>query len=199
MTELRSAGFSTPDYDSITALQTNSAKPIYLTFDDGFVDVWKFAMPALQAEKFVGIQFLVSGLIGKTNEWQQRHGDVVEPLMDDAQIRDWLASGNRIGSHTVSHPHLTQISPDSAREEICTSKKALEDRFGVPIEHFCYPYGDWNEAVRDVVVHAGYKTACTTESGINTANVSPFSLKRFTARYASRKLKNILSGLFRSR
>ena len=33
---------------------------------------------------------------------------------------------------------------------------------GKPIAHFCYPYGDWNEPVRDLVMEAGYLTACTT-------------------------------------
>ena len=196
MAELHHAGYRTPDYDSVCNAAPGQ-KVIYLTFDDGFVDVWQHALPILRQNQFTGIQFLVSGLIGKSNEWQQRQGDVVEPLMDQAQIRDWLAAGNSIGSHTVSHPHLTQLSANSAREEISASKKALEDRFSMPIDHFCYPYGDWNEAVRDLVIQAGYKTACTTESGINTSTVPAFLLKRFTARYQSRKLKNILSGLFR--
>jgi peptidoglycan/xylan/chitin deacetylase (PgdA/CDA1 family) len=67
--------------------------------------------------------------------------------------------------------------------------------FGRPIQHFCYPYGDWNEAVRDLVADAGYQTACTTQPGVNTAGDSPFALKRFTARYPSRNLKAIWARL----
>ncbi len=197
MTELRRAGFSTPEYGSVTASGTDPGRAIYLTFDDGFVDVWKHAAPIMREHQFTGIQFLVSGLIGKSNEWQQRQGDVVEPLMDEAQVRDWLAEGHRIGSHTISHPRLTQISPSDAKEEIAASKKALEDKFTIAIEHFCYPYGDWNEAVRELVMNAGYKSACTTDAGINNGTGSPFLLKRFTARYPSRKLKNIFAMLFR--
>jgi peptidoglycan/xylan/chitin deacetylase (PgdA/CDA1 family) len=86
---------------------------------------------------------------------------------------------------------LTELPVSKAREEIVASRKSLEDRFGVPIEHFCYPYGDWNETVRDVVQEAGYKTACTTNSGVNGRATSPFELKRFTARYPSRNLKTL--------
>ena len=104
---------------------------------------------------------------------------------------EWLAAGNDIGSHTLTHPRLTQLAPGRAREEISASRKRLEDLFGRPVRHFCYPYGDWNPAVRDLVREAGYATACTTTAGVNTAAESPWELKRYTARYASRSLKAI--------
>jgi peptidoglycan/xylan/chitin deacetylase (PgdA/CDA1 family) len=146
-------------------------------------------LPTLSKHRFQTILFLVSDLLGKTNEWQQRVGDVSEPLMDDVQVKDWLAAGQQIGAHTKTHPHLTRIPLPEAREEISASKKFLEDRFGLPVNHFCYPYGDWNEPIRDMVNAAGYQTACTTISGVNVPGTSPFELKRFTARYPSRNLK----------
>ena len=193
LAELKAAGFSTPLYESVTESETPRSPVIFLTFDDGFRDVFENALPVMQAHKFCGIQFLVSNLIGKTNEWQQKAGDVSEPLMNEAQVRDWLAAGQQIGSHTQTHPRLTQISPSAAAEEIKASKKSLEDQFGVPIQHFCYPYGDWNERVRDLVIAAGYKTACTTLTGLNTRAEPPFQLKRFTSRYPSRSLKALWS------
>ena len=111
--------------------------------------------------------------------------------MDAGQVREWLAAGHDIGSHTLTHPFLTRLSTAQAREEVTASRKKLEDLFSRPILHFCYPYGDWNEAVRDLVAAAGYKTACTTDAGVNTAAESPLSLKRFTARYRSRTLKGV--------
>jgi peptidoglycan/xylan/chitin deacetylase (PgdA/CDA1 family) len=119
--------------------------------------------------------------------------------MDEAAVREWLSAGQKIGSHTKTHPWLTHISVAEAREEIRGSKKSLEDKFGVAIDHFCYPYGDWNESVRDLVVEAGYKTACTTTSGVNTPADSSFELKRFTARYPSRKLRTVFSWLGKNR
>jgi peptidoglycan/xylan/chitin deacetylase (PgdA/CDA1 family) len=87
------------------------------------------------------------------------------------------------------------VPPAKAREEISGSKKKLEDLFGHPISSFCYPYGDWDPAVRDMVMEAGYSVAYTTAAGVNTASDSPFELKRFTARYPSRGIKAILSRL----
>jgi peptidoglycan/xylan/chitin deacetylase (PgdA/CDA1 family) len=185
--ELRAAGFAN---GSLTACAGPAAgKRIVVTFDDGYVNVLRHGLEPLAATGFKAIQFLVADLLGKCNEWDVPLGEAPEPMMDAAQVREWLAAGHDIGSHTLTHPFLTQIFPARAEEEISASRKALEDLFGRPIEHFCYPYGDWNERVRDFVVAAGYKTACTTGAGVNTAADSPFALKRFTARYPSRNLK----------
>ncbi len=189
MAELAGAGFSAPPLDGILAPPDGRHPSVFFTFDDGFRDVFEHGLPMLRQHRFSGIQFLVSDLVGKTNLWQRRVGDVSEPLMDEVQVREWLAAGQQIGAHTRTHPWLSRISEDAAREEIVWSKKAIEDMFGIPVVHFCYPYGDWNQRIRDLVAEAGYHTACTTESGINVAGASPFELKRFTARYPSRNLK----------
>jgi peptidoglycan/xylan/chitin deacetylase (PgdA/CDA1 family) len=195
MAELDAAGFSTAAYQSVTSPGEMQKTQVFLTFDDGFRDVFENALPIMRRHEFCAIQFLVSSLLGKTNEWQEREGEVSEPLMDEAQVRDWLAAGHEIGSHTLSHPHLTRLAAPAAREEIRASKHQLEDRFGRAIKHFCYPYGDWNESVRDLVQEAGYETACTTESGINSGTGDRFALKRFTARYRSRNWKSLMSWL----
>ncbi len=207
MTELGEAGFGTvpPGAASLDHTPTEAPTGCYgrsfaritITFDDGFCNVLRFGLKPLARHRFCAIQFLVADLIGKTNEWEQREGEAREPLMDATLIRDWLAAGHDIGSHSCTHPWLTRLPRDQAREEISASKKKLEDRFGRKVVHFCYPYGDWNETVRDLVQEAGYKTACTTDPGINMQSQSPFELKRFTVRYPSRKLKAIL-GRFRA-
>ena len=110
---------------------------------------------------------------------------------DAVQVHEWMAAGHEIGAHTCTHPWLTRIPLAEAREEIFASKARLEDLFGSPVRHFCYPYGDWNPAVRDLVVEAGYATACTTEPGLNRPEGDPFRLRRLTARYASRNWANV--------
>jgi len=189
LAELKRAGFHTPAFARAAAGGANPERNVFLTFDDGFRDVFEHALPILREHGFRAMLFLVGDLLGKPNAWQQRAGDVVEPLMDEAQIREWLAAGHEIGSHTRTHPHLTRLPPEEAREEIVASKKKLEDRFGVAVEHFCYPYGDWNPAVRDLVAAAGYRSACTTEPGVNWDEGSALALRRFTARYPTRRLK----------
>jgi peptidoglycan/xylan/chitin deacetylase (PgdA/CDA1 family) len=190
MAELKEAGYSTPSLGRIVN-SVAPARSVALTFDDGFSSVFDNALEILDRHQFQGVTFLVANLIGKNNEWDLREGEVMEPLMDAAQVRTWLAAGHEIGSHTLTHARLSRLSLRDAQEEISASKKRLEDLFAVPIQHFCYPYGEYDEHVRNLVMEAGYQTACTTEFGINTPASHPLSLKRITARYPSRNLKNI--------
>ena len=173
-----------------------AGKSITITFDDGYVNVLRHSLEPLAAAGFKATLFLVADLLGQFNRWDVPLGEAPEPIMDAAQVREWLAAGHEIGSHTLTHPFLTQVPLSQAREEIGASRKKLEDLFGRRIEHFCYPYGDWNEGVRELVVAAGYRTACTTNPGVNTAADSPFALKRFTARYPSRSLKALWTRLW---
>jgi len=189
--DLQQAGFGSVFPETLIEADTPGVRRIALTFDDGFENVLRQGLSPLQEHGFRALQFLVPDLLGRTNEWEQREGEVAERLMDAAQVREWLAAGHEIGAHTCTHPRLTQIPRSAAREEIRTSKFKLEDLFGRPIRHFCYPYGDWNPAVRDMVVDAGFLTACTTESGLNRRGGDPFRLRRIMARYASRNWKSI--------
>ena len=196
--ELGEAGFHTPAYGRLPATG-NKAKAISLSFDDGFANAFKNALRPLAEHKFRAIQFLVVSRIGKFNDWEVQLGDVREPLMDMAMIKDWLAAGHEIGAHTLTHPMLTRLTLRDAREEIFVSKRKLEDLFGVPVRHFAYPFGDRNDAVRDLVEEAGYETACTTDFGMNTAATPPLDLKRLMARHATLSIKSIRARLAESR
>jgi len=158
----------------------NAGRKVIITFDDGCANVLEHGLGPLARHQFQATQFLVSSFLGRTNEWDVAKGDVPERLMDEAQVREWLTAGHEIGSHSATHRNLRHLSPAEAREEIFASKKSLEDRFGLKVRHFCYPYGSWNPAVRDLVAEAGYQTACTMRFGVNLAGASPFELRRIT-------------------
>ena len=115
--------------------------------------------------------------------------------MNEQAIGQWLEGGNEVGSHTVTHPRLDRLDIDWARFEITESRRQLERVTGSPVKHFCYPYGDYNESIRDAVRDAGYATGCTTEFGVNTAKTNLWQVKRVTARYASRSLRGIKTRL----
>ena len=188
--ELKAAGFQSGSLSDCSG--PLKPRQIVLTFDDGYVNVLRNAVDALAQTQFKAVQFIPVNFVGKSNEWDIALGEAAEPILDSSQIRDWLAAGHDIGSHTLTHPFLTRLEPRQAREEIFASRKKLEDLFGRAIEHFCYPYGDWNAAVRDWVMEAGYQTASTTDFGVNTPETSAFALKRITARYRSRSFKALL-------
>ncbi len=181
-------GFTSGTLDDI-ATAANPGKKVILSFDDGYRNVLDNALEILTRHRFRAIQFIVADLIGGRNEWDVVNGDVPEPLMDAAQIRAWLQAGHEIGSHSLTHRNLAKLKPADAREQIFASKKKLEDLFGVPIRHFCYPHGKWTPAVRDLVREAGYATACTTEFGVNTSATPRYELKRIFTLSQSEMLK----------
>lgn len=191
--ELRAAGYTTPAYDRVLEPGPSAGKEVLLTFDDGIRKAARHALPILQHHGFRAIQFIVAERIGGTNTWQTAEGEAEERLMDETQIREWLAAGHTIGAHTLTHPWLTRIPVERAREEIGSAKKRLEDRFGLSVDHFCYPYGDTSPAIVAMVQEAGYRTACTTRLGVNSPETSAFELLRIMARYRSRNLQTFLA------
>ena len=181
MGELTAAGVSCVPYGETLAAIAAGHGGFCVTFDDGFRNVFDLALPVLRARGLRAIQFIVAGLIGGEDAWDRAIGEPPQGLMDDGQIREWLAEGHEIGSHTLTHPHLPALSREQARAEIFDSRKRLEDRFGVPVRHFCYPYGDQDEAVRELVGEAGYLSAPTVVFGTNLPGADPRALHRVMA------------------
>ena len=189
--ELKAAGFRTRSLDAFPPPATWSERSITLTFDDGFEKVLYYALPSITLAGFRAIMFLVSDRIGGLNEWEMAVGERPEPIMDADQIRQWIGCGQEIGAHTQTHPWLTRIPLPKAREEIVASKKRLEDTFGQAVRHFCYPYGDYNPAIAEMVGEAGYVTACTTRGGLNCVTTPAYEMLRMTVRYRSRSWRSV--------
>ena len=183
LAELKAAGFSSSPLDALAVLGNTVA----ITFDDGYVSTFNHAMGPLREHGFKAIQFISSAYLGKESAWDK----LSSPLMDKAQVRDWLQAGHLIGSHTVTHASLVRLNEAQAREEITASRKFLEDEFGVEIQHFCYPFGDWNQRIAGWVAEAGYLTASTSESGINADSADPFALRRIHAYVPLRSLQGL--------
>lgn len=159
LAELKAAGFTSGN--------------LRLTFDDGDASTLA-ALEPLRTHGFRATQFLVADRLGRTNDWDATGA----PLMDHFQVREWLAAGHAIGSHSLTHARLSALSPAAAREEIHASRHRLEDLFGVSVDAFAYPWGEWNQHLAGEVAAAGYRRAYTTEAGVNDAATPPFALRR---------------------
>lgn len=166
---------------------------VALTIDDGFQSVHREAMPRLARWGYHATLYLVADRLGGWNDWEVQQGEARAALMTVDEVREWIAAGNKIGAHSLTHPWLTRLSRDAAREEIRSSRRKLEDLLGIPVVDFCYPYGDWNPAVRDEVEAAGYATATTTDRGLNGPESDRWSLRRITARHATRSIRGMRS------
>ncbi|QSR88283.1 polysaccharide deacetylase family protein [Methylacidiphilum caldifontis] len=177
------------------AASCSVCKGVILSFDDGYQSVFTRGLPLLTKFRMRAILFVVVNYIGKYNEWDRALGEPPQKLMGKEEIRDWIAAGHEIGSHSLSHPHLPKLSFDEARREIEDSKKILEDIFSFPVRHFSYPYGEWTAQCAEIAEKAGYESACQIGEGVNFPGENPFCLKRLTARRPKRNLRTLLQML----
>ena len=75
-----------------------------------------------------------------------------------------ISKSHEIGAHTMNHPRLSAIDIRVAMEEIKSSKSALEEIINKPVEMFAYPFGDYNEEVKQIVSSCGFRGARTTKN-----------------------------------
>lgn len=166
----------------ISRRQVFPKNSVAITFDDGVACSYEKALPILDEFGFNATFFLISGLLGKTNEWAQNIGFPIRKMLTKEQLRALKSAGMEIGSHTINHRRLDQLDLDSIRIEVRDSKFQLEDIMGCEVLHFAYPMGRVNADVRREVAEAGYGSASGTIAGRNYINQNLFMLNRLDIR-----------------
>ena len=140
-------------------------KVVGITCDDGYLNNLTHALPVLARHGFSSTCYAVSQRLGQTNLWDQPQDVAQTPLMDAAQLRQWLAGGQEVGAHTRHHVHLPQLDAASSDDEITLCKAELECATQAVVAHFCYPYGDYADAHTEMARRAGFQTVTTTQRG----------------------------------
>jgi peptidoglycan/xylan/chitin deacetylase (PgdA/CDA1 family) len=167
---------------SAEALATGERRGLHATFDDAYRDVLD-ALPVLEQARvpatiFVSSGFADQGLPLAVPELAADAEAQPERLatMTWGQLRELAERGVEIGSHTVSHPHLTRLSDAELDRELADSKSRIEDELGRPARLLAYPYGEHDARVRAAVRRAGYAAAFAQWPGASIRN--PFALPR---------------------
>jgi peptidoglycan/xylan/chitin deacetylase (PgdA/CDA1 family) len=153
-------------------------KVVGLTFDDGYKNNLINALPIITKFNFSATCYLVSDYIGLNNIWDLEKGINQMPLMSVSEIYQWLDHGMDIGAHSKTHLNLTSLSEEEAHMEIKNCKTDLESNFNVPVKDFCYPYGQFNNSVCDMVKDSGYLSATSMVRGRVHSKYSKFKLPR---------------------
>jgi peptidoglycan/xylan/chitin deacetylase (PgdA/CDA1 family) len=173
------------------SLIANHAVPkgsVVLTFDDGFENFYTTAFPVLEQYGFKATVFLVTEFCGKNNDWENNPSKIPpSKLMSWSQVKELDSRGIEFGSHTKTHPDLTRITEAVAEREIVESQAEIEDALGRPVTAFAYPYGKFNNSVRQIAAQR-FSSACSTNLGKAGADSDLFSLERIDAYYLSRPL-----------
>ncbi len=138
-----------------------------ITFDDGYEDFLSAALPTLERLGFSATVFVVAGMLGKENTWEHRGGPRLPlRLLDANGVREISERGIEVGSHTVTHPRLPGLDPETLVHEISDSRQRLGEIVGAPVEGFCYPYGNLDDPAIRAARRAGYLYAVGTKKSI---------------------------------
>jgi peptidoglycan/xylan/chitin deacetylase (PgdA/CDA1 family) len=140
-------------------------RPIVLTFDDGYVDNLTNLLPLMSKFGYKGVIFLLGDPSITYNYWDADKGDHRDELMCTEQKKKFVEAGWEIGSHTLTHPHLTTLSSELVAKEIIESKKSLEVDLKTQVISFAFPYGDLDEAVKEISKKSGHIFSIATDSG----------------------------------
>jgi peptidoglycan/xylan/chitin deacetylase (PgdA/CDA1 family) len=141
---------------------TLPAKPVVLSFDDGYRPQFTYALPELRRHGWPGVLNLKA-------EGSDLYTSNVEAMID---------AGWELAAHTIHHLDLTTLDAEQLKEEVAGSREMLRREYGVPVKNFCYPAGQFNETVIASVKAAGYTGATTEIPGYATRD-KPYELARF--------------------
>ena len=145
------------------------AKPIVVSFDDGYLSDYTVAMPALRRHGWAGVLNLIVDNV--------RPGDLTA-----LQVRRLIAAGWEIDSHTVTHADVTTLDQAGLQREIGRARTALRRMFHQPVDFFCYPAGQYDAAAVAEVRAAGYLGATTVNPGLARPSQA-FTLDRIRIGY----------------
>lgn len=129
------------------------ARPVALTFDDGYSDVYQGVYEPLLRAHLHATFFIVPSFLGTPRYLTWR------------QVKTMSDHGMDIEAHTMTHPDLTLIGPRSVRWQLAESRRELQTQLHRSVRVLAYPYGAYSPAVVTAVSRAGYLAAFTTQQG----------------------------------
>ncbi len=152
-------------------LSTDGKPLVAITFDDGYEDNHRYALPILAARGVPATLFVTTGFLDGVDDVIARFsgawGVSADHLrgMSWSQLSEMHVAGFDIGAHTRTHPVLSRLADADAIDEITSSRAAIEDHLGTAVRSFAYPYGKPKEHVSErmprIVADLGFESAAT--------------------------------------
>ena len=139
--------------DQVSDLPSGSPKVI-LTFDDGNVSDFNFALPLLSKRGLTATFFIVAGYVGKTS------------YLDTAMIKDLLDAGMKIGSQGMNHLNWRTLDEKSLATEVVVARRKLEDMTQGPITTVAIPFGSYDRRVLRQLMIEPWECIYTTDRGL---------------------------------
>ena len=160
--------------EHITKNKEIPPRAVAITFDDGFKDNYRNALPALKKYSFPATIFLAADYLNNPPYNAE--------ILNQSEIREIRTSGIiDFGCHGLTHRALTTLGREELDKEIAGAKNRLEDIINGEVSLFAYPFGhvkSFNKGIVEKIKRAGFKGGFTTVFGLNDSRRDPFSLRR---------------------
>lgn len=142
------------------------AKPIMLTFDDGYEDNYTNMLPLVEQRNMKAVIYVIANQIGQKG------------YLSFEQLRDMQTRGIEIGNHTADHIALDELSRDEIAYEVRDSKIYLEWSGVNTIYSLSYPNGKYNAEIIKILEQENYFTAVTGDAGLNNFSTNQYKMHR---------------------
>jgi peptidoglycan/xylan/chitin deacetylase (PgdA/CDA1 family) len=172
MQALKNAGWHAVTLDQLWAYWTRGVplgpgRPFVLTFDNGYQSQYTNALPVLARLHWVGVENIqLSGLPPSQGG------------LSPAQVRGLIDAGWELDTQGISHADLPALDAAELRYQVQRARRLLQRRYGVPVNWFCYPSGQYDARVIAAVKAAGFIGSTTVVPGWASPADDPYTLPR---------------------
>jgi len=137
-----------------------------ITFDDALESIYSIALPELETVGVTATVFVISDLVGKKYQCQ--------PVMTKQMLKSLVSKEWEIGSHTVTHPNLTELSDHQLIKELRDSKKNLEEITSTKVVSLAYPFGAYDNRVKAIAArHYAFARSVSCYPPLRVNSLSP--------------------------
>ncbi len=162
-----------------------SEKPVIITSDDGYQDVYTNGFPILKKYGYKMTVFLVTGAVGdsnaerKINRYFNERASIIRPILTWPEIIEMDEYGCEFLSHTVNHVRLGLVSDEEFLDELTQSKKDIESHLGKEVLFFAWPYDNNSPSKWPLISEAGYRGAVRYGNGFeDMRTINLYDIKR---------------------
>jgi len=167
---LRNEGYISLSLERLLSFPEEWERSFVITVDDCLMSAYTHLFPLLQREGYTAAFFPIVNAVGRRGwvGWRE--------------IAEMLRAGMEIGSHSLSHADLAEISRGELCRELGDSKKIIEDTLGARVRYLSLPGGYCSRLIRTVAAEEGYEAVCCSAFGYNNTGTDRYALKRFCLR-----------------